>query len=68
MNENAFIFFLFTTVITTVLWIFLFIESKLLQLETPSLYVVLYIRFCLYYGVGFVLLGHIYANNTTITT
>ena len=68
MKQNAFIrFFLFITALTAVLGIFLFIVSKLLQLETPLLYVILYIGFCLYSGVGMGLFGHIYAKNTTIT-
>ena len=68
MKQNAFIrFFLFITASTAVLGIFLFIVSKLLQLQTPLLYVILYIGFCLYSGVGMGLFGHIYAKNTTIT-
>lgn len=68
MKENAFIrFFLFVTAITAVLGILLFIFSRLFQLETPLLYVILYIGFCLYSGVGMGLFGHVYANNTTIT-
>lgn len=68
MKENTFIrFFLFVTASTAVLGIFLFIFSKLFQLQTPLLYVLLYIGFCLYSGIGMGLFGHVYAKNTTIT-
>ncbi|WP_297420300.1 hypothetical protein [Clostridium sp.] len=67
MIKHTFIrFFLFATSITAVFGLFIFTFAKLSQIEISILDINLYIEFCLYYGVGMGLFGHVYAKNTTL--